>query len=108
MIDETWELRRGGEILGEVRVNDADFPWLSGEFVAHAGFAEVEPLFAAELALMKEDEEPDWNEWEAAYDRISEQMQLIDPDGKQVADFILHIEGQDAWFRWIDAAVDEE
>ncbi|MEV4460428.1 hypothetical protein [Microbispora sp. NPDC049633] len=51
MVEQVWQLRRGGEILGEIRVDGGDFPWLSGRFVARSGYAAVEPLFVEELAL---------------------------------------------------------
>jgi hypothetical protein len=51
MIGEVWQLRRGGEVLGEITMTEADFPWLSGSFAERPGFAEVAPLFAEELAL---------------------------------------------------------
>ncbi|GII75702.1 hypothetical protein Sru01_06840 [Sphaerisporangium rufum] len=105
MEEQIWRLRRGGEVIGEIRVDSGDFPWLSGRFAARAGYAAVEPLFAEELALLEvieSGEEIDHDAWEAAYARIADEMELVAPDGRPVAGFLLHISGPDAWFRWSD------
>jgi hypothetical protein len=39
-----------GQPVGEIQIDDADFPWLSGRFTAGPGFAAVRDLFARELA----------------------------------------------------------
>lgn len=90
----------GGEI-GEILIDDADFPWLSGRFSAGPAFGAVRDLFARELALAERDEEGHWEEWEAVYAEIGRRVRLVSPDGP-VAEFLLHIEGDRAWFRWSD------
>jgi hypothetical protein len=50
-VDDVWQIRRGDEVLGDITITEADWPWLSGRFAARHGFAEVQPLFVAELAL---------------------------------------------------------
>jgi hypothetical protein len=47
-------------------------------------------------------EDDDDDAWEAAYDRVRAAVSLIAPDGQAVPEFLLHIEGQDAWWRWSD------
>ncbi len=37
--DGVWRLYRDDELLGEIRVEGSDFPWLYGRFVAQPGFA---------------------------------------------------------------------
>ncbi|MER7077584.1 hypothetical protein [Saccharopolyspora kobensis] len=96
---ETWRLHRGEELVGEIEVTDADFPWLSGPFRPQPAFAEFEPVFAAELELAESDD--DWAAWEQIYDRINEALTLVSPRGP-VAEFILHVQDGEAWFRWID------
>ena len=109
LINGTWRLVRGDEVLGEIVITDADFPWLSGSFAARPGFAEVAPLFAEELALSAALEDDDnqtaMQAWESAYDRIVTTMSLVSPTGP-VAEFLLHIEGAEAWFRWSDEPFD--
>ncbi|GGL42889.1 hypothetical protein [Planomonospora parontospora] len=97
-----WWLRRRDETVGEIHVNDSDFPWLHGRFTPLPGFAAVAPLFAEDLALVEADDDFDGDAWEDVYERINGQLTLVNPAGKPVAEFILHIDGEQAWFRWID------
>ncbi|GAA2493591.1 hypothetical protein [Streptomyces longisporus] len=98
---EVWQVRTGAEPVGEILIDDADFPWLSGRFTAGPGFGAVRDLFARELALISRDDEEHRQEWEAAYEEITRQVSLSSPDGP-VPEFLLHIEGDRAWFRWSD------
>lgn len=110
-IGEVWQLRRGDELLGEITITEVDFPWLGGSFAAGSGFAEVASLFAEEFALTKvieeDDSAADIDAWEAAYDRIAETMTLVAPSGP-VAEFLLYVDVDEAWFRWIDKPFEEE
>lgn len=110
-IGEVWQLRRGDEVLGEITITDADFPWLRGSFVARAGFAEVASLFAEELALseviLDDDSKAAIDAWETAYDRIAKTMTLVAPSGP-VAEFLLHVDAGEAWFRWSDEPFSED
>jgi len=109
-IGEVWQLCRGDEVLGEITITEADFPWLSGRFAPRSGFADVEPLFVEELGLLdvlqESNSKADVEAWEAAYDRISETVRLVAPS-EPVAEFLLHIKGDLAWFRWSDEPFDE-
>ena len=106
-IGETWQLRdRSGGVVGEIRVEDADFPWLHGRFVEHPGFRELRPLFDRELALLDHIDEA-VEEWEAAYDAVTEAVTLVAPD-TPVAEFLLHVEGDKAWFRWSEEPFGED
>ncbi|MEV7437425.1 hypothetical protein [Streptomyces griseoviridis] len=89
-----------GEVIGEILIDDADFPWLSGTFTPGPGFDAVRDLFARELALAQGAEER-WEEWEKVYAEIERQVSLSSPDGP-VPEFLLHIDGGKAWFRWSD------
>lgn len=44
-------------------------------------------------------EADDFEEFDAAYDRISQELTLVSAS-VPVADFLLHIDGYEAWFRW--------
>ncbi|MEU5539912.1 hypothetical protein [Streptomyces sp. NPDC020362] len=96
-----WCVRTGEEPVGEILIDEADFPWLSGRFVPGPGFAAVRDLFARELALADRDDDACWEEWESAYGEIRRRVALSSPDGP-VPEFLLHIEGDRAWFRWSD------
>ena len=106
-VGEVWRVRSGEEPVGDILIDDADFPWLSGRFTAGAAFEGVRELFAHELALMELDDEGRRVEWEAAYDEIRRRVSLIAPHGP-VPEFLLHIEGDRAWFRWSDEPFDDE
>jgi len=49
-----------------------------------------------------------WSNGEAAYRRIREAVRLLAPDGRAVPEFLLHIEDEDAWWRWSDEPFPEE
>lgn len=99
--DQVWRLVRGDEPIGEIHVDDGDFPWLSGAFTPAPGFADVKPLFDAELDLIEADRHEDVPAWERLIEQISSSLALVSPDGP-VADFILHIREGRASFRWLD------
>lgn len=99
--ERVWQLVRGDEVLAELAVTSADYPWLKAEVRPAAAFAEVRPLFDDEIRRLEFiDEETE--QWEAAYRRIREVVGLMTPDGRPVAEFLLHIDGVDAWWRWSD------
>jgi hypothetical protein len=101
---QVWRLLRRGEPLGEIVVDDGDFPWLHGRFVPEPAFSEVRPLFERSLELLDAE---DYAAWEPAYDRINATMTLVAPDGP-VAEFLLHIQADRAWFRWSDEPFADE
>ncbi|MFD2688229.1 hypothetical protein ACFS5L_25820 [Streptomyces phyllanthi] len=95
-----------GTVLGDIRIEEADFPWLRGRFTARPGFEEVRPLFAHESALLDRIDEAE-EEWEAAYEAIRRAVLLVAPE-HPVAEFLLHIEGDQAWFRWSEQPFEDE
>ncbi|MGW3044503.1 hypothetical protein ACWC9T_31670 [Kitasatospora sp. NPDC001159] len=101
---DVWRLRRGEELLGEIVVDDGYFPWLEGRFVPRPGFAEVKPWFDESAALVDAE---DFEAFDRAYDRIAGTLTLASPQGP-VAEFLLHIRGDRAAFRWSDEPFDEE
>lgn len=104
--ERAWQLVRGDELVAELVVTGGDFPWPNAKVRPAAGFAEVRPLFDEELRqleLLDEDPEP----WETAYRRIREAVRLLAPDGRPVPEFLLHIQGADAWWRWSDEPFQE-
>ncbi|MEW1722238.1 hypothetical protein [Streptomyces sp. NPDC093109] len=96
----------GAVRVGEILIDDADFPWLRGLFTPGPGFAPLKPLFNREVALLgRINEEPD--AWAAACEEIERSVVLAAPAGP-VAEFLLHISGDRAWFRWSDNLVTED
>jgi hypothetical protein len=100
-IGETWRLYREQELLGELVVTDADFPWLNARFQAAPAFETVRPLFEEELRLADAVDD-DVDAWQAAYARVRDAVSLAAPGGRRVPEFLLHIQGEDAWWRWSD------
>ncbi|MFE7479899.1 hypothetical protein [Streptomyces sp. NPDC057552] len=108
-----WRLRRGAELVGEIAVDGADFPWLHGRFLPGPAFdPAVRQLFDRELALLERLEEDESDEsaeaWERAYAEVNRTLALAGPEGAAVAEFLLHIRGDRAWFRWSDTSFSEE
>ena len=97
MEPELWRLYRGAELLAEIVVDGVDMPWFQGRVVPRPAFEELRPVFARELALLEAIDE-DYDAWEQAYAPIDE-LTLAAPTGP-VADFLLHIDGDRASFRW--------
>ncbi|OEJ35535.1 hypothetical protein [Streptomyces subrutilus] len=97
--DGGWRLMRRGALLGTITITEADFPWLRGRFTPEPAFAEVRPWFEAVLALLEAEVHDE--RFDAAYEPIPQALALVSPNGP-VADFLLHIDGEEAWFRWSD------
>jgi hypothetical protein len=100
---ETWTLhrRKDGRLLAELVVTGLDQPWANARVVARYEFQHVRPLFSAELRLLDaidDDVEP----WEHAYDAVLSVVTLRYPHGAEVPEFLLHIDGDEAWWRWSD------
>jgi hypothetical protein len=53
-------------------------------------------------------EREDWQEFDRMQNAIREQLQLAYPDGREVPEFRLHVNGDEAWFRWDDESFDSE
>lgn len=97
-----WRLVRQGVPLGAVTVESADFPWLHGRFAPEPGFGRVASWFEAVQKMMAAETDDDsfGERFDEVYAPIAEHLTLLSPDGLPVADFLLHIEGAEAWFRW--------
>ena len=96
-----WHLMCDGELLAELEVTGDDFPWLNAQVRPMAGFAEVRPLFQEELRrLDRLGSHP--GAWEDVYRRTRQTVSLVGPDGRVVPEFLLHIDGGHAWWRWSD------
>jgi hypothetical protein len=98
---QVWQLVDGEGLLAELVVSGGDFPWLNAEVRAMERFERIRPLFEDELRQLDGLDEQQAS-WEAAYDRIRQAVRLLAPDGRPVPEFLLHIDGHDAWWRWSD------
>ncbi|MEK2493331.1 hypothetical protein WN990_27620 [Kitasatospora purpeofusca] len=104
-LGEHWRLvrERDGEVLGEIVIDEADFPWLQGRFEPTAAFGAVRPWFEESSALLDAEE---YERFDTSYRRIAAALSLVAPAGP-VAEFLLHIDGGRASFRWSDEPFDE-
>lgn len=93
-----YQLRRGEDLLGRLNSYASDFPWVHCKFEPSASFAELRPLFDEELRLLDGE---DIVAWEEAYEKIRAlNLRLVAMNGgDEIGDFLLHIDGDEAWFR---------
>jgi hypothetical protein len=101
--DQVWRLMQGEELLAELIVTGGDFPWLNARIRAMPGFEAVRRLFEEELRALAHIDD-DVGTWQAAYDRIRKAVSLY-PDGRPVPEFLLHVDGEEAWWRWSDESL---
>jgi hypothetical protein len=94
-----WWLKRGGVVLGTLEGCSPDMPWFFCRFTPTAAFEEVRSYFDEELQLLNEGRMDDW---EKAFEAIvALGLRLEDPeDGTTIDKFILHVERDQAWFRY--------
>ncbi|MBM7771885.1 hypothetical protein JOD54_002089 [Actinokineospora baliensis] len=97
-IGEVWRLTSGDDPVADIVINDSDFPWLYGRLVPLPAFDRFRPLFDQELALV---ESPDVAAWDSVHAKIAASLTLHAPTGP-VAEYLLHVDGDEAWFRWVD------
>lgn len=104
---ETWTLHRrdDGRLLADLVVTGIDQPWLNARLVARPDFEQVRDLFRAELRLL-DGIDDDVEAWERAYDAVASRVALRYPSGHDVPEFLLHIDGHQAWWRWSDEPFD--
>lgn len=104
-----WTLHRryDGRLLARLVVTGGDFPWLNARVEPEEELTEVRPLFGDDLRLLDRIDD-DGDAWEAAYEAIRQAVTLRDPEGRDVPEFLLHIDGVEAWWRWSDEPFDED
>ncbi|GAB3813542.1 hypothetical protein [Kribbella italica] len=91
---QIWHLKRGDELVADLVVVGADYPWLQAHVEPTPAYDEVKHLFAE---LETNDEA-----WAAATAQIRATLTLESPDGTPVAEYLLHIDGESAWWRWTE------
>jgi hypothetical protein len=107
-VDETspWRLfDANGQLLATLWVTDSDMPWLHARVEAPPEFEKIRHLFEAELHLLdRVDEDP--MAYERAYQAVEDAVRLINPAGSSVPEFLIHVDGSAAWWRWSDEPFD--
>jgi hypothetical protein len=96
-----YQLRRGNDVLGRLTSCAPDFPWMCCKFEPSASFAEMKQLFDDELRLLNGE---DTIAWEDAYEKIRAlKLRLVRTNGEdEISEFLLHIDGDEVWFRFSD------
>ena len=79
-------------------VTDGNFPWVYARVDEREGFDEVRSLFAEELLRLDSLDE-DVEAWERAYEAVRNAVALRGPDGREEPEYLLHIDGDEAWWR---------
>jgi hypothetical protein len=97
---ESYALMHGDTRLGVLIQDDIDQPWIVCHFVADSAFAEIQPLFEVELQAL-EAAPMDVEAWEKTYEAIvALDLHVVDDEGKDIGPTLLHIRGEEAWFRY--------
>jgi hypothetical protein len=93
--------------LGTLEIYEVDQPWWYCHFTPTSAFEEVRPLFTAEQTAFEADEaermsgRADAGSWDEAYNAIDAlKLRLIADDGQVIDTLLLHIEDNEAWFRY--------
>lgn len=102
-----WRIFRGGQLVADLVVYGGDFPWLNARVFPKEGFEEIRPIFEEELRRLDAYDD-NIEGWEDAYRRVRVAVSLAAPDGHLVREFILHIDGTEAWWRWTDEPFKDE
>lgn len=94
-----FHLQQGEVVLGILEETDSDFPWRTCTFTPTEAFQTVKPLFDRALELVRAEE---WEPFDEAYQQIQALgLRLVNPSsGDEITDFLLHIEGDSASFRY--------
>jgi hypothetical protein len=96
-----YQLKQNDVLIGTLRSVDTDFPWINCKFEPTEAFQSIKFLFDAEVKVLNVNPS-DLDEWEAAYraiETLNLELQCQD-DGKEIEGFLLHIQSDDAWFRY--------
>ncbi|MGH1491747.1 MAG: hypothetical protein ACRBK7_20545 [Acidimicrobiales bacterium] len=92
----TWTPWAGADLGGEIRRAKPDQPWFFGAWHPTLSFQPYESLFEEELSFLDSMDEM-WDEWEQRYQLIRQVLLLKTPDGIDVAEWVLHVDGEEAF-----------
>jgi hypothetical protein len=91
-----WRLLSGSTLVGTITVDEVGMLWQRGRFLPKPVFSQFKPWFDEVNACVEAEE---FERFDDAYDRIENSLTLVSPSGP-VAEFLLHIDHDRAWFRW--------
>lgn len=94
-----YRVLKHGESLGTLTITDGDFPWLLGNFVPAPAFEAVRPMF--DRVRERLDAGLDAEPWEDVWEELAVGLVLEPTDGgKPITEFLLHIRGSSAEWRY--------
>ena len=99
-----WELKKQSDVLGLLLCPRLDQPWTFCSFEPTVGFQDVKSLFEREIkmlntGLVTSEDMTEWEESVSAIDGLNLSLHSLD-DASIISDFLLHIESEEAWFRY--------
>ncbi|MEV2248958.1 hypothetical protein AB0I94_00130 [Streptomyces sp. NPDC050147] len=95
---DAWRLLGGSTLVGTIVIDEPGMPWQCGRFLSEPAFSQFKPWFDEITALVAAEE---FERFDEVYDLIEGALTLESPSGA-VAEFLLHIDQDRAWFRWQD------
>ena len=98
-VGETWRLYAGDEHVADLVVSGFDFPWLEADVVAQPGLERFRSLFGDEVRHLDEAGDAE-GRWVQAQETIRRSLRMTFPDGREVPEWLLHIDGDEAWWRF--------
>ena len=104
----SFELKRDEVLLGRLYDCGPDQPWIYCAFEELEALDELRPLFQRELDIVEGlGESFDADDWERAYAAIEALGLRLTPlhAGAVIENFVLHVDGDRAWFRVDDPLV---
>jgi hypothetical protein len=104
---QQWILMTGETALGTLVLEELDQPWWYCHFTPTPAFDQFRPFFVTEQAALEINEaarligDREQGQWEKAYDAIDAlHLRLVGEHGQIIDDLLLHVDGDEAWFRY--------
>lgn len=99
MPDRRFELRSNDGVVGNLFEIGVDMPWILCSFEPTSSFSHFKPLFDELLTSVDQD---DAEKIDKVQNEIESNLRLVCPeDPDMISEFLLHIEGDKVWFRYI-------
>ncbi len=101
---DRWTVTSLGAVAGVIKVREIDQQWVIVSWASTDAYAPLAELFDRQFRLTRADvwDQAGVAEFEDVNAAIRSEAQLHYPDGRSVPEFLLHIEGAEARFRWSD------
>jgi len=92
-------LKQNDKLLGTLRLQTIDQPYFHCRFEATEAFQLIKWFFDEELKLLNGE---DFEVWDEFYNQITNfnLMLVVSENGEIIKSFLLHIENDEAWFRY--------